>query len=88
MSRRILPSSSFRGVLLNAALADAVHSTLNNGEVSRFECDMREDELLEIASKGQFWSYAAGVCYELKVHHNVGWLARRQQIRMSRCTSR
>ena len=51
-----------------------VHSTANDGSVTTFECEMDPPTLLARAQEGTFWSYAAGVAYEIKVHFDVGGL--------------
>ena len=51
-----------------------VRSTANDGSVLSFECDMDPPTLLAKAQEGSFWSYAAGVAYEVKVHFDVGGL--------------
>jgi len=56
--------------LSNALLR--VTSTMNDGQVKTFECSLDAEELLKVAEEGIFWSYAAGVAYEMVTHHIVG----------------
>lgn len=47
-------------------------STLPDGQIlGPFEIPMRADKLLEEAQSGSFWSYAAGVAYQVISHYHV-----------------
>ncbi len=48
-----------------------VHSTLNDGRRESFECPMERRTLLEIAERGEFFSYAAGVAHHVLTHYRV-----------------
>ncbi|EKX38902.1 hypothetical protein GUITHDRAFT_158466 [Guillardia theta CCMP2712] len=50
-------------------------TTRDNGEVvGPWECDFRDEELLRVAKGGGFWSYAAGVAYQVKTYYPVNGL--------------
>lgn len=48
-----------------------VHSTLTNGKTESFEAPMTTEALLAEAQKGGFFSYAAGVAYQVLTHYRV-----------------
>jgi UTP-glucose-1-phosphate uridylyltransferase/mevalonate kinase len=52
-----------------------LHCTLDDGtKVGPFEVEMNRKTLLEEAEKGNFFSYAAGVAYQVMTHYSVGGL--------------
>jgi UTP-glucose-1-phosphate uridylyltransferase/mevalonate kinase len=48
-----------------------LHSTMNNGQKKSFEILMKPELLLAEAQKGEFFSYAAGVAYQIVSHYRV-----------------
>ena len=48
-----------------------LHSSLNGGRRSSFEIPMKPELLLAEAQKGEFFSYAAGVAYQIVSHYRV-----------------
>jgi UTP-glucose-1-phosphate uridylyltransferase/mevalonate kinase len=48
-----------------------LHSSLNGSRRSSFEIPMKPETLLAEAQKGEFFSYAAGVAYQIAVHYRV-----------------
>jgi len=48
-----------------------VRSTLTNGKIDIFEAPMETGSLLAEAQKGGFFSYAAGVAYQVLTHYRV-----------------
>lgn len=52
-----------------------IKSTMNDGgKTDVFEVDMNRDELLKEAEKGGYFSYAAGVAYQVLTHYRVNGL--------------
>jgi UTP-glucose-1-phosphate uridylyltransferase/mevalonate kinase len=48
-----------------------LHSTMNKGQKKSFEILMKPELLLAEAQKGEFFSYAAGVAYQIVSHYRV-----------------
>ncbi|UCB46776.1 MAG: NTP transferase domain-containing protein [Spirochaetota bacterium] len=48
-----------------------LHSSLDDGKKMDFQISMQREALLEEAQKGGFFSYAAGVAYQIYVHYRV-----------------
>jgi UTP-glucose-1-phosphate uridylyltransferase/mevalonate kinase len=48
-----------------------LHSTMNDGQKKSFEIPMKPELLLTEAQKGEFFSYAAGVAYQIASHYRV-----------------
>jgi len=51
-----------------------IKSTLNDGKKLETEIPMNHEELLKEAQKGGYFSYAAGVAYQILTHYRVGGL--------------
>lgn len=45
-----------------------------NGQVLEYEVPMQEEQLLEVAKRGEYFSYIAGVAYQILTHYHVGGL--------------
>jgi UTP-glucose-1-phosphate uridylyltransferase/mevalonate kinase len=48
-----------------------LHSSLDDGRKRSFKIDMKREALFNEAQKGGFFSYAAGVAYQIFVHYRV-----------------
>ncbi len=51
-----------------------IKSTLNDGKKNVIEIPMKREELLKEAQKGGYFSYAAGVAYQVLTHYRVNGL--------------
>jgi galactokinase len=49
-------------------------TSLNDGKKESLQLPMTKSALLDLAQKGGFFSYAAGVAYQFLIHFNVGGL--------------
>ncbi len=47
------------------------HSTRNDGTAETFECPMKREDLLREAEKGGYFSYSAGVAFQILTHYRV-----------------
>eukprot|EP00292_Cryptomonas_paramecium_P031214 CAMPEP_0113729662 /NCGR_PEP_ID=MMETSP0038_2-20120614/42694_1 /TAXON_ID=2898 /ORGANISM="Cryptomonas paramecium" /LENGTH=50 /DNA_ID=CAMNT_0000661569 /DNA_START=22 /DNA_END=171 /DNA_ORIENTATION=- /assembly_acc=CAM_ASM_000170 len=43
----------------------------DGSRIGPWECLMDDDTLLEVAKAGGFWSYIAGVAYQMKTYYPV-----------------
>ena len=60
------------GIYAKVKMADKFIIKSEVKDHKNFECDMNLDKLREVAQKGEYWSYAAGVAACIKEHYNVG----------------